>query len=66
MEEKEKLKVESIEIDPTILQNIDNLINPTCSNNYERQFYELYIVFLYSPKYQVIIEYFIFVSTHVP
>ena len=66
MEAKVKLNVEYIEIDPTLLQNTENLLKPDCIYNSVRQFSEWAIVFVYFPKYQVKIEYFIFVSNHFP
>ena len=65
MEAKAKLNMEYLEIDPTILQNPENLLNTAWISNSGRQFYEWAIVFLYLPKYQLKIEYFFFVSTHV-
>ena len=40
MEVKEKLNVEYIEIDPTLLQNPENLLNLAWISNSRRQFYE--------------------------
>ena len=65
MEAKEKLNVEYFDIEPTLLQNPANLLNPDWIFNSGRQFSEWAIVFLYFPRYQVKIEYFLFVSTHV-
>ena len=65
MEAKAKLDVEYLEIYPTLLQNPENLIKPAWISNPGRQFSEWDIVFLYFPKSQVKIKYFLFVSTHV-
>ena len=65
MEAKEKLNVESIQIDPNILQNTANLLKPARIYNSGRQCSE-WDIFLYLPKSQVKIEYLLFVSTHVP
>ena len=53
MEAKAKLNVEYIEMDPTVLQMSANFLKPAW-------------IFLYFPKSRVKIEYFLFVSTHVP
>ena len=53
MEEKAKLNVESINIDPILLKNTEHLLYPVWIFNSGRQFYEWAIVFFYFPKYQV-------------
>ena len=40
MEAKEKLNVESLDIDTNLLQNPDNLLKPALTSNSRRQFYE--------------------------
>ena len=42
------------------------MLKPGCISNYGRQVSEWAIVFLYLPKSQVKIEYFLFFSTYVP
>ena len=63
MQSKAKLNVEYLEIDPTLLQNPANLLDPDWISNYGRQFSEWAIVCLYSPKSQVKME---FLSLLVP
>ena len=53
MEAKERLNVWYLEIDPTILQNTENLLNTPWISNSRRQFSLWDIVFFYFPKYQV-------------
>ena len=65
MEEKVKLNMEYIEIDPTILKNTANLLIPDWISNSGRNFYEWAIVFVYIQKFQVKIQHFYFASTHV-
>ena len=64
-EAKSRLNVKYLKMYPTHLQNPENLLKPAWISNYGRKFSEQTIVFLYFPKYQVKIEYFLFVSTHV-
>ena len=53
MNPKEKLNVQYIDIDPTLMQNIVNLLKPALIYNFGRQSSEWAIVFLYFPKSQV-------------
>ena len=57
--------MEYIEIDPTLLEIPTKFLTPACISNYGIQFSEWAIVFLYFPKYEVKIEYLLFVITHV-
>ena len=57
MQANEKLNVKSIEIDPTILGNPENLLKPLWISNYGRNVSERAFVLLYFTKSQVKIEY---------
>ena len=63
---KAKLNLGSVEMDPTLFQNTEKLLNPAWISNSGRQFSEWAVVFFYFQKSQVKIEYILFVSTHVP
>ena len=53
MEEKVKLNVEDLEIDPNIFQNLEKLLKPYCISNPGRQSFNWVVVCLYLPKSQV-------------
>ena len=57
--------MESIEIDATKLQNIENFLNPDWISSFVRQFSEWAIVLLYSVKHREKKYFILFVSTHV-
>ena len=65
MQENANLNLKSIDIDTILLQNPENLLKISWIYNYGKHFTEWSIVFLYFPKYQIKIEYLLFVTSHV-